>query len=162
MKRRRSSFAVQEGRACDSKRLAICGSVRMTCRASLVTNATIETRNWFDRNFKMFRAALCSRGVHVAHFFVGCFSLNGDELGQWRAYAVTAEKRPCANRVCQLLRSLFWGLFADDLSVRGRRTRRGNPTRLTLHPTARESRRQIRPIDDVRAALSTSRCRETK
>jgi Protein of unknown function (DUF2971) len=22
----------------------------------------------------------------VAHFFVGCFSLNGDELGQWRAY----------------------------------------------------------------------------
>lgn len=44
MKRRRSSFAVQEGRACDSKRLAICGSVRMTCRASLVPNATLFTR----------------------------------------------------------------------------------------------------------------------
>ena len=54
-----------EGRAQDWNRLAICGSVRMTCKASLVPSATMDTRSSFERNFKTFKAALCSRGVQA-------------------------------------------------------------------------------------------------
>src|ERR1700733_6281520 len=60
MNRRRSSVAVQAGRAHDSKRLPICGSVRITWSASLVPRAMIETRSLFDRYFRIFRAARSS------------------------------------------------------------------------------------------------------
>jgi hypothetical protein len=36
---------------------------------------------------KKYSAALDLHLTNVAHFFVACFSLDGDELGQWRAYA---------------------------------------------------------------------------
>jgi hypothetical protein len=70
MNRRRSSVPVQAGRAHDSKRLAICGSIRITWSASLVPRATIETRNLFDRYFRIFRAARCSRGVHAKRWCI--------------------------------------------------------------------------------------------
>jgi hypothetical protein len=48
----------------------------MTCRASLVPNATIETRNWFDRNFKMFRAAS------------GAWKIAGKQNGAWLKFTM--------------------------------------------------------------------------
>jgi hypothetical protein len=69
-KLRSCSLAVQEGRAQDSKRLAICGSVLITCSASLVPSAIIETRSSLERNFTTFSAARCSLGVHASRWWI--------------------------------------------------------------------------------------------
>jgi hypothetical protein len=35
---------------------------------------------------RIFQEIMSGNVQAIAHFFVGCFSENGDELGQWRAY----------------------------------------------------------------------------
>ena len=55
----------------------------------------------------------------IAHFFVCCFSQNGDELGQWRAYADDG-------------RDLAFVLM-EKLSRTFSHDRRDNPTPITRH-----------------------------
>src|SRR5258706_6937370 len=48
---------------------------------------TISTDRGIEQFAKDFRKFTADGIQAIAHFFVGCFSCNGDELGQWRAYA---------------------------------------------------------------------------